>query len=65
MIYLWHNTNMGMYEMGDFTEKTIRSSSNDITIIHEFESDEIRCAEKILMNLNRASGELRRSMAVA
>lgn len=58
MIYLWHNTNIGMYEMGDFSEKTLRETSHEISVIYEFEHSEQRCAEKILKNLNRASTEL-------
>lgn len=64
MIYLWHNTNNGMYEMGDQTEMIIMESSYQVTLIHEFEANEVKCAEKILLNLNRASSELNPSLAM-
>ncbi|WP_258100250.1 hypothetical protein [Marinoscillum pacificum] len=65
MIYLWHNSNIGMYEMGDFTEKTIKEASSEITVVYEFDHSEVKCAEKILKNLNRASTEISSKLAVA
>ena len=51
--------------MGDFTEKTIREASSEITVVYEFDHSEVKCAEKILKNLNRASTEISSKLAVA
>lgn len=65
MIYLWHNSNTGIYEMGNEQNMKIELAMHQVTIVHEFEADEHRFAEKILTNLNRAAGEKRYSLAVA
>ena len=65
MIYLWHNSKLGIYEMGDEQTYNIEAAMKDVTVVHEFHMAEQRFAEKILKNLNRAAGELKFSMSVA
>ncbi len=65
MIYLWHNSTLGVYEMGDERTFSIEVAMNDVTAVHEFTTDEKRFAEKILTNLNRAAGEMKFSKAMA
>ncbi|MEQ8470142.1 MAG: hypothetical protein RIC35_03110 [Marinoscillum sp.] len=58
MIYLWHNTQHGNYEMGNERDFHLANLLSEVTIVHEFDGDEVRIAEKILINLNRAVGEM-------
>ena len=41
MIYLWHNTTLGIYEMGNQADFAVQESLHDVTSVYEFEMDEL------------------------
>lgn len=56
MIYLWHNAQLGNYELGNIKEFELATLISGATLVHEFARDEKKSAQKIFINLNRAAG---------
>ncbi len=65
MIYLWHNTTTGVYEMGTLEAFSLIESTYEVTLFYKFRKEEVRQAKKILLNLNRASIERNIELEVA